>query len=202
MPHTDPTQLPVRTIAESRADAAYATITLAFTVDPAARWSWPRADEFLRNMPMLSRAFSSKGFALGAAYEVGDFAGVALWLPPGVSSDEEALAGLFEQTVRADIRQDAATVFERMAAFHPREPHWFLPVIGVDPSRQGQRLGDRLMRHALARCDADDVPAYLESSNPRNIPFYERHGFTALGEIQCGSSPTIVPMLREPRPRR
>jgi ribosomal protein S18 acetylase RimI-like enzyme len=93
-------------------------------------------------------------------------------------------------------------VFEQMASFHPQEPHWYLPLIGVDPARQGQHLGDRLMAHALARCDADGLPAYLESSNPRNISFYQRHGFVELGKIQAGSSPTIVPMLRRPRVAR
>jgi hypothetical protein len=43
------------------------------------------------------------------------------------------------------------------------------------------------------------VPAYLESSNPRNLSFYRRHGFEPLGAIQVGSSPTLVPMLRQPR---
>jgi hypothetical protein len=55
------------------------------------------------------------------------------------------------------------------------------------------------MAYALARCDRDHAPAYLESSNPRNIPFYSRHGFEPLGAIQVGSSPTVVPMLRGPR---
>jgi hypothetical protein len=55
------------------------------------------------------------------------------------------------------------------------------------------------MAYALARCDCDHAPAYLESSNPRNIPFYRRYGFEPLGAIQAGSSPTLVPMLRRPR---
>jgi hypothetical protein len=55
------------------------------------------------------------------------------------------------------------------------------------------------MAYALARCDSDHAPAYLESSNPRNIPFYRRHGFELLGAIQVGSSPALVPMLRRPR---
>jgi GNAT superfamily N-acetyltransferase len=192
----------VRGIDEASADVAYATIVLAFSADPAARWTWPRAEDFLRNMPLAARAFSSKGFALGTAYEIGGFAGVALWLPPGTASDEEALAGIMDRTAHAGIKRDLAQVFERMSSFHPREPHWYLPLIGVDPARQGQRLGDQLMIHALARCDADGLPAYLESSNPRNIPFYERHGFEALGKIQVRSSPAIVPMLRKPRGRR
>lgn len=189
----------VRNIDEASADVAYATIVLAFSADPAARWTWPRADDYLRHMPQAARAFSSKGFALGTAYEIGGFAGVALWLPPGVPPDEEALGILMDRTAHPDIKPDLAQVFEKMSSFHPREPHWYLPLIGVEPSRQGQRLGDQLMAYALARCDADGLPAYLESSNPRNIPFYERQGFEAIGKIQAGSSPTIVPMLRRPR---
>lgn len=194
--------LTVYNIDETSADAAFASIVLAFTSDPAARWSWPRADDYLYNMPLLARAFSWKSFGLGTAFGIDGFAGVALWMPPGASSDEEALASLFERTTRASIHKDLAGVFEKMANFHPHEPHWYLPLIGVDPARQGQRLGDKLMAHALARCDADRMPAYLESSNPRNIPFYQRHGFEALGKIQVGSSPTIVPMLRRPRTPR
>ena len=55
------------------------------------------------------------------------------------------------------------------------------------------------MTHALQQCDRDRLLAYLESTNPRNITLYERHGFKALGQIQVGSSPPMVPMLRKPR---
>jgi ribosomal protein S18 acetylase RimI-like enzyme len=91
---------------------------------------------------------------------------------------------------------DLSRVFEAMESYHPKEPHWYLPLIGVDPAAQGQGLGSALMRHALERIDADRLPAYLESSNPRNIPLYQRHGFEILGTIQVGSSPNLVPMLR------
>jgi hypothetical protein len=57
------------------------------------------------------------------------------------------------------------------------------------------------MWHATEICDRDGVLAYLESSNLRNVPLYERHGFEAMGTIQAGGSPTIVPMLRKPRKR-
>jgi GNAT superfamily N-acetyltransferase len=73
--------------------------------------------------------------------------------------------------------------------------------MGIDPVHQGKGLGGALLEHAAAICDRDGAPAYLESSNPRNIPLYERHGFEALGRIQAGSSPTMVPMLRKPRRR-
>jgi ribosomal protein S18 acetylase RimI-like enzyme len=189
-------------IDEACAETAFATIVLAFVTDPATRWSWPNPDDYLRNMPLLARAFGGKSFGLGTAHGIDRFAGVALWLPPGVPPDEEALGTLIERTAPASIQQDAAGVFEQMASFHPREPHWYLPLIGVDPARQGQHLGDKLMTHALTQCDADQLPAYLESSNPLNLSFYQRHGFEPLGKIQIGSSPTIVPMLRKPKSRR
>jgi ribosomal protein S18 acetylase RimI-like enzyme len=186
---------------QASTDAAFAVIILAFATDPAARWSWPRPEDYLRNMPLLARAFGGSSFALGTADAIDGLAGVALWLPPGVTSDEAALGALIERTAPASIQQDAAGMGEQMASYHPQEPHWYLPLIGVDPVRQDRQLGDKLMAHALARCDADRLPAYLESSNPRNLGFYQRHGFEILGKIQVGSSPTIVPMLRKPRER-
>jgi hypothetical protein len=60
-------------------------------------------------------------------------------------------------------------------------------------------MGGVLMTAALARCDRDRVPAYLESTNPRNLTLYLRHGFEALATIQVGTSPPLVPMLRRPR---
>ncbi|MGH6833122.1 MAG: GNAT family N-acetyltransferase, partial [Methyloceanibacter sp.] len=81
----------------------------------------------------------------------------------------------------------------------PKEPHWYLPLIGTDPAKQGNGYGSALLRHALAICDREKMPAYLEATSARNVPLYQRHGFEALGTIQVGSSPPITPMLRKPR---
>jgi ribosomal protein S18 acetylase RimI-like enzyme len=88
-----------------------------------------------------------------------------------------------------------------MANYHPKEPHWYLPLLGVDPAHQNKGVGGALLRHVTDRCDRDGVAAYLESSNPRNIALYERHGFEILGRAQSGQSPVITPMLRRPRRR-
>ena len=90
-------------------------------------------------------------------------------------------------------------MMEQMDAFHPREPCWHLTLIGVDQPHRGRGYASALLAHALTRCDRDGVPAYLESTNPANQPLYERHGFEPLGEIQAGSSPVMVPMMRRPR---
>ncbi len=125
-------------------------------------------------------------------------AGAALWLPPGFGPDEETMIALVERTAPDAIKGDIYGVFEEMGKYHPTEPHWYLPLIGVDPSQQGKGIGSALMKHALISCDRDGTIAYLESSNPRNISLYKRHGFDVIGKIQVGSSPTMYPMLRKP----
>lgn len=139
-------------------------------------------------------------FERGTAHRIGH-AGAALWLAPGVYPDGEKMGALMAETILPALQKDGEKLMEQMNRFHPQEPHWYLPLIGIDPVHQGKGLGGALLRHQLAICDRDGAPAYLESSNPRNIPLYERHGFEALGHIQAGSSPTMVPMLRKPQRR-
>ncbi len=189
----------VRLLSAADEDAAIDTIVLAFAADPATRWTWPQSRQYLAAMPRMARAFGGRAFAQGGAYGTHDGAGVALWLPPGVHSDEAALEAVIQSTAAPAILDDLSATFEQMAKFHPREPHWYLPLIGVDPAHQGKGHGAALMSYALAYCDRDHAPAYLESTNPRNIPLYRRHGFEALGTIQVGAGPTLVPMLRRPR---
>lgn len=191
--------LVVRRAGLSEESGAIATVVLAFAADPMARWSWPDADQYLETMPHFVRTFGGGAFAHRSAYCAEGLAGVALWLPPEVHADEQALGAIVEQTVASDRRADTFALFEQMAAYHPRHPHWYLPLIGVDPAHQGRGYGAALLEEALRQCDRDGLPAYLESTNPRNIGLYQRHGFEALGTIQVGTSPPMVPMLRAPR---
>ena len=185
----------------TRADEASVVdvITLGFSGDPMARWSFPNPRTYLTQMPVLARAFGGKAFDAGTAYYVEGYAGAALWLPPGVEPDIEVLDAIIETHAPQRIKSDANGVFEQMGKFHPKEPHWYLPLIAVDPARQNQGHGSALLRESLTRCDRDGLLAYLESSNPRNIPLYERHGFEVMGTIQSGSSPVVTPMSRKPR---
>jgi ribosomal protein S18 acetylase RimI-like enzyme len=193
------TTAPITTATGSTAERAISVLVLAFSSDPACRWAWPEPRQYLTSFPGFVRAFAGRAFEHGTAYCLRGYAGAALWLPPGVYPDEETVAALLRATVAEPDQADLFAVFEQMAGYHPSEPHWYLPLIGVDPRRQGRGYGSELMRHALAACDRDGMPAYLESTNPANISLYERHGFEALGTIQVGASPPIFPMLRTPR---
>lgn len=189
----------IKTASTSDEESVISVLTLAFSSDPMARWSQPDPRLHLANFPVLAKAFGGKAFEKGTAYFAEGYAGSALWLPPGVHPDEETMIGLVEKSAPDEIKPELFGVFEQMGKYHPTEPHWYLPLIGVDPSRQGNGLGSALMKHALEVCDRDHLPAYLESSNPQNVSLYERHGFEVIGEIQVGSSPTMRPMLRTAR---
>lgn len=176
------------------------TVARAFQDDPAVRWLYPEARQYTTHFPNFVRAFGGKAFAHQSAHVVDGFEGAALWLPPGIEPDGDELGSLLDRTAAPGILGDVMSMFEQMGRHHPSEPHWYLPLIGVDPRFHGQGLGSALLRHALADCDRERIPAYLESSNPRNISLYRRHGFEITGVIQAGSSPTIYPMVREPLP--
>ena len=194
------TSIAVRPAVRDEESAVSAVIGLAFASDPMARWSLKDAQTYLAVMPDVIRAFGAAAYDSDSAYVSDDFGGAALWLPPGVEPDIEVLDRLITTNADPAILPDVEAVFTSMARYHPEVPHWYLPLIGADPARQGQGIGSALMTHALARCDREGVAAYLESSNPRNIPLYRRHGFEILGTIQHGSSPVLTPMLRPPQP--
>ena len=188
----------VATVAER--DAVNAILTLAFSSDPASRWTWPDPKVYLEAFPHFAIAFGGAAFEKGSALRVGS-AGAALWLPPGTDSDEAAMNDLMMRTADAATAIDGPQLMQQMANYHPKEPHWYLPLLGVDPAHQNEGVGSALLRHVTDRCDRDGELAYLESSNPRNIPLYQRHGFEIVGRAQAGQSPVITPMLRRPQRR-
>ncbi|MEW6144213.1 MAG: GNAT family N-acetyltransferase [Thermodesulfobacteriota bacterium] len=176
-----------------------AVLTLAFGSDPAARWTWPDQRQYLEAFPRFALAFGGAAIGLGTAHYYEGFAGVALWLPPGAVPDEESLMNVFQETVDGYRRDTVYSVMEQMETYHPTEPHWHLPLIGVDPAMQGRGIGSVLQRHVLDICDREETLAYLEATSARSVRLYERLGFEPLGTIQAGDSPPIVPMLRRPR---
>jgi len=185
----------VGAVAPADTERAVAVITLAFSADPVTRWTYPEPAQYLALFPVLVRAFGGGAFSEGTARHVENYAGAALWLPPGKEPDDAAM----EASLPPGREGEFAPVFEAMASYHPQEPHWYLPLIAVDPARHRNGYGAALLQDTLRRCDQDHVAAYLESTNPANITLYQRHGFELLGTIQVGSAPPLFPMHRPAR---
>ncbi|HEY7223026.1 MAG TPA: GNAT family N-acetyltransferase [Micromonosporaceae bacterium] len=180
-------------VAETEYDRFFDTLMLAFAADPCERWLYPSASTYLAQFPLFLRAF---GGADGRLWQVDDFAAVAFWLAPGTPVDGDSIAAVLTASVPADRHADTFAVLDQMAAAHPDYPHWYLPWLGVDPARQGRGLGADLLAQCLRIVDADRVPAYLETPNPRTVPFYQRHGFEVVATAQAGACPPLACMLR------
>jgi ribosomal protein S18 acetylase RimI-like enzyme len=178
----------------------------AFGDDPL--WSWLLPDGATRSAK-LTRFFGSflafTHSGRGQVWSTADRAGAAVWLLPGRWKlglyDQARLApamlAVFGTAIARTMR-----LMHALETAHPAEPHHYLFFIGTDPGKRGQGVGAALMTPMLARCDADGLPAYLESSNPRNLGFYRRHGFADLREVRVAGSPPLTLMRRPPRPRQ
>jgi len=105
---------------------------------------------------------------------------------PGPQPDEDASAAILEESVPPDVKADANAIFGEMAADHPRDPHWYLPTVGIEPDLHRKGLGSALLTEGLIQCDQEHMPAYLESSNSATAALYQRLGLKALDVIYAG----------------
>ena len=154
----------IKTVTADEEEAAINVVVRAFSADPAARWLYPDPHQYSVNFPNFVRAFGGEAIEQGSAYSIDGCSGVALWLPPNVHSDEEAITGLIQRTVSNQRQEEIFALLGQMGGYHPSEPHWYLPLIGVDPALQGKGYGSRLMETPLAVAIAISS---LPISNPR-----------------------------------
>jgi ribosomal protein S18 acetylase RimI-like enzyme len=190
---------PLSRVSESDMGKALDTLVLAFAADPVERWMYPGAGQYLAEFPAFLAAFGGRAFAEGTVWRLGECSAVALWLPPGAEPDGDAIVAVLARSVAAEQHDDLFAVSDQMAEAHPRFPHWYLPWLGVDPAKQGRGLGGQLLNDCLRIVDADHLPVYLETPNPRTVSFYGRHGFEVTGEARAGACPPVVFMLRSAR---
>ena len=124
----------IRTATAADAQRCLAVLTLAFSSDPPCRWAWPDPQQYLEAFPRFARAFGGGAIGRGTAQYYEGFRGVALWLPPGATPDEESLVRVIEDTVADERKGAMLSIFEQMDALQTWEAHWHLPLIGVDPA--------------------------------------------------------------------
>ncbi len=191
-------------------DDLAALLSRAFADDPVQQWLFEPAADPDASRGRFFRFFVDEYFGLGHTYRVGetgrvgDFAGAALWAPPDRDVLAENRIPDLIELMTAEIGDQCIPRLSVLAAAHeyrPSEPHFYLGILGVDPAHQGLGVGARLVEPVLRACDDAGFDAHLESSNPRNIPFYERLGFATIDSFRCGSDsgPPMTIMRRTPR---
>jgi GNAT superfamily N-acetyltransferase len=183
-------------------DAIAGALAAAFLDDPVMHWLVPGE----RRRSRVVRAFmglrAKQLLAQDEVWTTGGHEGAALWALPGQWRESprevwEMFRALFPDILRNLPR--SLRGLDRVEKAHPDEPHMYLAVLGTHPDHQGQGVGSRLLAPVLEDCDANQVPAYLESSKRQNIAFYTRFGFRQTGEIQLPGGPPVWQMWRDPR---
>jgi GNAT superfamily N-acetyltransferase len=183
------------------------TLARAFCDDPVMMWLLPneqaRTAHLYRLFATMTRHHHLAHGGVEVACDGPGTVAAALWDPPNQWQETRrgqlAMTPTFIRVFGLRSMQGRA-VQELMKRAHPEEPHWYLAVIGSDPTVRGQGFGQALMRSRLDRCDAEYCPAYLESTKPENVPYYQRFGFTVTREIVLpNGGPTMWAMWRAPR---
>lgn len=185
-----------------------ATLALAFADYPWTSWTVAADDRRRRLEGLFEANLRGLGPETGEIWVTEDHAAAAVWIPPGAAEGRvEGLAeepgAYMEAAYEALIgdRLPQAREAEALVEVHrPRQPHWYLASLGVRPDRQGEGLGPLMLYPVLSRCNEDSLPAYTETSAHRNVPFYRRHGFEVIKELDVpGDGPHVWLLWRDPR---
>ncbi len=192
----------VRAAVRGDAPAIGAMLARAFATDPVTSWATPdesRRERTLRNL--YTAIVRHEGIPFLAEDDPADGPlGAAVWVSPGWRAANWHSVPFALSAGRALGRDiPRMTVMGRaVARARPRTPHWYLQLLGVDPTRQGQGVGSALVRDRLAAIDEERLPAYLETT-AENLAFYGRLGFGVTGEIVIARDARLeYSLLRQP----
>jgi GNAT superfamily N-acetyltransferase len=197
--------MPVRRIRPTDEPVALAALTevlcQAFEADAHINWIVRQDARRARAMRAFFRLLMTDLLgAQGEVYATDDLTAAAIGFPPGTNSlpllAQARVAVRFASITGGPHLPLRAYGLNRMAARHPRQPHYFLQTIGVRPDLAGQGRGAALLAPILERCDQAGVPAYLETSRAANLGFYERHGFQVWATASLPRGPQLWQMLR------
>lgn len=170
--------------------AARGVLAAAFADDPMLQWIFrgveAREHATAAWLGLFVEAFASVGTIDVVVDDDGQVLATALWRTDGRSlpfSESPSVGGLMTAILGTDRTVEVGTGLGEFAEHKPEPPYHYLMFLGVSPAHQGRGLGRMLVAEGQRRATADGLGAYLESTNPRNLPFYASLGFATLGEF-------------------
>jgi ribosomal protein S18 acetylase RimI-like enzyme len=189
----------------ARANGALAS---ALAADPMIGYIFPDPQERARMLPWLlgtglrySRLYGTVQVTSPACE------GVACWVAPRFTQ-ATAWRMFRAEMLSAPVRvgMGALRRFHRVVdlarRLHERtapRAHWYLIQMGVRPEYRRRGFGQALLTGMLTRIDSEGVACYLETPNHANLPFYQRHGFSAVESAQVAEDgPSLWAMVRPP----
>jgi ribosomal protein S18 acetylase RimI-like enzyme len=109
--------------------------------------------------------------------------GVAVWLATGgfplsigvqIAQIPSSLRALYSRPHSLTV---GGLYLRELLNVHPKEPHWYLMLLAVEPTLQRSGVGAMLMEDGIAHIEAERVGAYLETQKIDNLAYYRRFGF-------------------------
>ena len=185
------------------ADAAEVGRVMAagFAEDPVLCWVFRDPDRATKLASFFDFLAREALVPLGVTYLLPG--SCAAWTPPDAPAwpDErsERFSMLLDATCTAADLERLEILDAAQQAHHPDGPLWYLGVVATEPAAQGRGLGTALLEESTKRVDDSRLPAYLESTNPRNVSLYQRCGFKVTGLIELPDGPALTTMWRDPR---
>jgi ribosomal protein S18 acetylase RimI-like enzyme len=180
------------------------TLSCAFEEDPITSYLFPADTNRLKRLKFVFRVELLYASRHGVVETIGEGKAIAIWLPPGRTKgaftamvQSGAILAPFRLGLKAAWR--VILLLRSIQELRLRlvsGDHWYLLGLGVHPQHQGQGWGSELVRHGLARAQSVELPCYLETTNQRNIVFYQRNGFRLVGDRPIArGGPTVWGML-------
>ena len=200
--------MPLRIGARQMIDPRIETLIASFYHDPLAQFFWPNEElrgkqlsaglEFLlklSSMILSSETAERKCVGVIGATRPGRYP------PPFFHSMVALIRFILKLLSLTPLREmgKMTSVYSQFDKIHPKQPHWYIAVLGVPPDQQGKGLGGKLLRPILQKADKESVIVYLECSNPNSLDFYRKYGFEVINEIvPVRGCPPIWGMVRKP----
>jgi ribosomal protein S18 acetylase RimI-like enzyme len=198
----------VTLLTESQIPQVSQILAKAFHNDPIAQYMIRDEQERAKHMADAFSVFTAYAFLAGEIWTTaGEVKGAALWFPPAHTEmiPKHMEAAGFEDLpsrIGEGATERMFQILEHIEQFHKRDmphPHWYLMLLGIEPSEQGKGIGRSLVRTMLEQADREGASCYLETTNPRNISFYNNLGFKVMVEdVDPESSIRFWTFNREP----
>jgi GNAT superfamily N-acetyltransferase len=171
-----------------------------FHDDPVCNWAFNGRAAIKPFFTLLTaETYLPRGFGMRTA----DESGVTLWAPPGVSTKVGPWTGLKSLYLAARYGgwpslQRGPLIDKQLGPRKPTRDYYYLFAIAVRRDRQGRGIGHELMAPTMRRIDEEGASAYIESSNEKNLTFYQRFGFEITDRVQLApDGPSMWTLWRE-----
>ncbi len=186
--------MPIRDLRPSELPAATRLLVSAFEDDPALRWLLPDPAVRASAAPLLAEGWLRYALRWGRVWCTDGLEAVAVRRPPG--AEHLHLWGLIWAGLwRLPLLLGVAGTFRLLAGGAAADarhhaavqgPHWYCWLLAVHPDHRGRGHAGELVAHTFAQADADGVPCYLESTNPRSVAMHRHHGWRVAATSRDG----------------